>query len=145
MEEITDVRRSQNYENGESEGQWEKGAMWPYWAIYWTLGNFLKPLATIILPKPLTFLGNFCGGVKSIIFLVKSFLGNFNKHLAIFSGHTGREWQKSDEKHNRANVLLFFIIIRNGTFGIATQNKCCCCEPVFVCSHLIFQILVWKN
>ena len=25
---------------------------------------------------------------KSIIFLVKSFLGNFYRHLAIFSGHT---------------------------------------------------------
>jgi len=25
---------------------------------------------------------------KSIIFLVKSFLGNFDRHLAIFSGHT---------------------------------------------------------
>ena len=26
---------------------------------------------------------------KSIIFLLKSFLGNFYRHLAIFSGHTG--------------------------------------------------------
>ena len=26
---------------------------------------------------------------KSIIFLVKSFLGNFCRHLAIFSGHSG--------------------------------------------------------
>ena len=26
-------------------------AVWPDWAIYWTLGNFLKPLATINLPK----------------------------------------------------------------------------------------------
>ena len=25
---------------------------------------------------------------KSILFLVKSFLGNFYRHLAIFSGHT---------------------------------------------------------
>ena len=28
------------------------------------LGNFLKPLATISLPKSLTFLCNFCKGVK---------------------------------------------------------------------------------
>ena len=28
--------------------------VWPDWAIYWTLGNFLKPLATIYLPKSLT-------------------------------------------------------------------------------------------
>ena len=39
-------------------------AVWPDWAIYWTLGNFLKPLATINLPKSPTFLGNFCTGVK---------------------------------------------------------------------------------
>ena len=38
--------------------------VWPDWAIYWTLGNFLKPLATINLPKSPTFLGNFCKGVK---------------------------------------------------------------------------------
>ena len=55
--------------------------MWPNWAIFYTLGNFLKPLATIILPKSPTFLGNSCKG----IFLVKSFLGNFWR---FFSGHT---------------------------------------------------------
>ena len=38
--------------------------VWPDWAIYCTLGNFLKPLATIILPKSSTLLGNFCKGVK---------------------------------------------------------------------------------
>ena len=32
--------------------------------IFWTLGNFLKPLVTINLSKSLTFLGNFCKGVK---------------------------------------------------------------------------------
>ena len=58
--------------------------MWPDLAIYWTLGNFLNPLAAINLPKSPTFLGNLCKGVKLIIFLVKSFLGNFFRHLAIF-------------------------------------------------------------
>ena len=38
--------------------------VWPDWAIYGTLGYFLKPLATINLPKSPTFLGNFCKGVK---------------------------------------------------------------------------------
>ena len=38
--------------------------LWPDWAIYWTLGNFSKCVATISLPKSLTFLGNFCNGVK---------------------------------------------------------------------------------
>ena len=58
---------------------------------YWTLGNFLKPLATINFPKSPTFLGNFLKVSKSIIFLsksiiflVKSFLGNFYTYLAIF-------------------------------------------------------------
>ena len=39
-------------------------AVWPDWAIYWTLGNFPKPLATISLPKSPTLLGNFCKGVQ---------------------------------------------------------------------------------
>ena len=36
----------------------------PDWAIYCTLGNFSKPVATIILAKSPTFLGNFCKCVK---------------------------------------------------------------------------------
>ena len=38
--------------------------VWRDWAIYWTLGKFLKPFATINLPKSTTFLGNFRKGVK---------------------------------------------------------------------------------
>ena len=52
-------------------------SVWPDWAIYWTL-------ATIILSKSPTFLGNFCKGIKIIYFLVKSYLGNFYWHWAIF-------------------------------------------------------------
>ena len=33
-----------------------------------------------------------------MIFLVKSFLGNFYRHLAIFSGHTGSLHRFSTEK-----------------------------------------------
>ena len=36
----------------------------PDWAIYWTLGNNSKPVATIILPKLPTLLGNFCKVAK---------------------------------------------------------------------------------
>jgi len=32
----------------------------PDWVIYWTLGNFSKPLAAINLAKYPTFLGNYC-------------------------------------------------------------------------------------
>ena len=41
-------------------------------------------MKTIDLPKSPTFLGNFCKGVKNIIFMVKSLLSNFYGHLAIF-------------------------------------------------------------
>ena len=61
-----------------------KVAVWPDLAIYWTMGNFLKPLTTINWPKSATFLGNFSKVSKSIIIRVKSFLGNFYRHLAIF-------------------------------------------------------------
>ena len=40
--------------------------VWPDWAIYWTFGNRLKPLATISLPKSPTF---FVKVSKPIIFL----------------------------------------------------------------------------
>ena len=57
-----------------------------------TLGNHSKPVATVILPKSPTLFGSFCKDVKinhfsyEIIFgqFVKSFLGNFYRHVAIF-------------------------------------------------------------
>ena len=65
--------------------------MWPNWAIYWTLWNFSKPLATINLPKSPTFLDNFWKGVKNyhfsseIIFgqLLYTFGDNFLVTLSI--------------------------------------------------------------
>ena len=59
-------------------------SVWPDWAIYWSLGNFLKPLSTINLPKYHTFLGNFCKGVKIYHFSSEIHLGNFYRHLAMF-------------------------------------------------------------
>ena len=38
------------------------------WWFFVLLGNFLKPFATINLPKCSTFLGNFCKGAKIIHF-----------------------------------------------------------------------------
>ena len=38
--------------------------VWPDWAMYWTLGKFLKPLATINFPKSPTLLAIFCKVVK---------------------------------------------------------------------------------
>ena len=43
----------------------------PDWAIYYTLGNFSKPVVIIILPKSPIFRGNFCKDVKIVHFLVE--------------------------------------------------------------------------
>ena len=51
------------------------GTVWPDLAIYCTLGNFLKRLATINLPKSPTFLGNFWKGVKIYHFSTEIIFG----------------------------------------------------------------------
>ena len=51
-------------ESGSSLGFLCCWTVWPDWALYRTLDNFLKPLATINLPQFPTFVGNFCKGVK---------------------------------------------------------------------------------
>ena len=40
----------------------------PDWAIFCFLGKHSKPVGAIILPKWLTLLGDFCKGVKIILF-----------------------------------------------------------------------------
>ena len=50
-------------------------SVWPDWVIYCTLGNFAKPMATIILPKSPTFLGNFCKCVKTFHFYSEVIFG----------------------------------------------------------------------
>ena len=49
-----------------------------------TLGNNSKPVATIILPKLPTLLGNFCKGVKIIHFSSEIIFGQLYRHLVIF-------------------------------------------------------------
>ena len=49
--------------------------VWPDLAIYWTLRNFLKPLATINLPQFYQFLGNYCNGFKIIHFSSETIFG----------------------------------------------------------------------
>ena len=62
--------------------------MLPDWAIYWTLGKFLKPLATMNLPTSPTFLGIFCKGVKIFIFSSEINFGQLLETFGDFSGHT---------------------------------------------------------
>ena len=58
--------------------------VWPDWAIYCTLGNFLKPLAMFNLSESPAFLGNFCKGVKIYHFSREIIFGQLYRHLAIF-------------------------------------------------------------
>ena len=95
---------------------------WSYtdWAIYWTLGNLLKPLATIILPKSSTFQAIFVRMSKSFISLMKSFLGNFYWHLATFFwSHCSHVTipsslsERHKSKMHRTSVQKFFLPIPN--------------------------------
>ena len=58
------------------------GTVWLDWAIYLTLGNFSKHLATINLPKSPTILINFCKGVK-----IYHFWATFIDIWQLFTGH----------------------------------------------------------
>ena len=66
--------------------EWEswRSAVWPNWAIFCTLGNHSKAVATIILPKLPALLALFVKVSKSFLFLVKSFLGNFYRQIFDF-------------------------------------------------------------
>ena len=63
---------------------WLIPPLWPDWAIFWTLGNFSKPLATVNLPNSPTFLGNFCIGVKIYHFSSEIFFGQFLQSFGDF-------------------------------------------------------------
>ena len=52
--------------------------------VYWTLGNFSKHLATIILSKSPTFLGNFCEGVLIFNFSSEIIFGQLLQTLGNF-------------------------------------------------------------
>ena len=81
--------------------------VWPDWAIYWTL-------AAINLPKSPTYLGNFCGGVKVYHFLVKSFLGNFYRHLPILF------WS-----HCSPQTILPFLLVTTNVFFVYILSLQC--------------------
>ena len=61
-------------------------AVWPDWLIYWTFGNFSKPVATISLPKSPTILGNFCA--KIFNFYSEIIWATFTDIWRLFTGHT---------------------------------------------------------
>ena len=71
------------------------GPLWPDWAIYRYLGNFLKPLATINLPKSPTILGNFCKGDKIFHFCIEigfgQLLQTFGDFLLVTLGRANEQ------------------------------------------------------
>ena len=73
--------------------------------------DFSKPLATINLPKSLTFLCNFCNGVKIFNITTEIILGNF------YAGHTG--W----DSNPRPNTILSTLIMLKGHGFISQQEK----------------------
>ena len=60
------------------------GPVWLDWVIYWTLGKFLSLWQQLFSPTLPHSWAIFVKVTKYIIFLVKSFLSNFYRHLAIF-------------------------------------------------------------
>ena len=80
-------------------------AVWPDRVIFWTLGNFLKPLATILLPNSLTFLGNFCKGVKINHFYSEIIFGQLLDIWQFFSGHTVHVAHHLVEARLRKNLI----------------------------------------
>ena len=79
-------------------------------------------LATINLPKSLTFLRIFFVKVsKSIIYLLKSFLGKFYRHLAIFFWS---HWSYCSLRASQENNFEFFFILLDFAQNVF-QRKCC--------------------
>ena len=72
------------------------------WATFQSLWQQLG-----ILPKSPTFFCNLLKGPKSFIFLVKSFLDNFYRQMAMFTGHAARD-QSYKEKFPRKFALRWF-------------------------------------
>ena len=75
-----------------SEILWLKSLYLPVWpdlAIYWTLGNFSKPLAKINWPKSLTFRRQLLCRCQNISFFKwNHFWATFIDIWRFFSGHT---------------------------------------------------------
>ena len=85
--------------------------VWPDWVIYWTLCNFLKPLATINLPDLPTFLGNFCKGVKIYHFCSEIIFGQLLKIFGDFF------WSHCDKPHNLSTPLAVAKIKHSNLFS----------------------------
>ena len=98
--------------------------MWPDLAIYWTLDNFFKSLATIDLPKSPTFLDNFCKGLKIYQYSSEIILGNFLDIWRFFSGHTVAKglWLEDDDDQILTFKFSVISIVLNDVFEVADDG-----------------------
>ena len=81
------------------------------------------PLATINLPKSPTFLAFYVKVSKSFIFVMKSFMGNFYRHLAIFSGYTDHD--ACNHKMKDFDKMTFTLVyIRGDIFDNLSSISC---------------------
>ena len=113
-------------------------AVWPDWAIYWTLGNFSKPLATISLPKSPTFLGNFWKGVKIFHFSSEIILGKFYRQLDdfflvtlvegayILGLNTIYKWHLTIQQNNQSSLVRWLEAENTNLRGSITMWHTCC-------------------
>ena len=91
--------------------------VWPDWAIYFILCNFSKPVATIILPKSPTFLGNFCQGLKIFNFSSEIIFGQLLKTIGrLFTGHTSHNFLYSLPPPLTLVIRIPFVLTRKCTY-----------------------------
>ena len=111
--------------------------VWPGWAIYWTLGNFLKPLATInwshcSYPKPLS-----ANEVGCLIRVVAKQVNN--KHLALNLWQRRRDRERKREhgalKLNEMKARIVSVT-RFGEISITFTS-------LWQISDVLF--LIWQN
>ena len=91
--------------------------VWPDWAIYWTLANFLKPLAAINLPKSPTFWDNFCKGVKVYHFSSEIIIGQLLSTIGDFFLVT---------------LAITNIILQQQSYACSKDSSYCACALLFV-------------
>ena len=92
-------------------------SVWSDWAIYCILGSFSKPVATIILPKSPTFLGNFCQGLKIFNFSSEIIFGQLLKTIGrLFTGHTSHNFLYSLPPPLTLVIRIPFVLTRKCTY-----------------------------
>ena len=118
---------------------WPWRPVWPDLAIYWTLGNFLKPLATNNLPKSPTFLGNFCKGVKIFNFSSEII---FRQLLLKFGDFFWSHWRQYREFLS-FSMVVFLDTLLNVNKTMRKQIKLLGQVRCRLFIILVFDILLW--